>query len=267
MPKIGIVAGAGDLPVLIAGEALKNGFEVFCAAIDGFAEEKLKASSTVCESFKLGKIQAPIDFFKKNGVTEVILIGNIPHINIFRDIKPDLRAASMLLSLKDKSAMGIFKALSGELEKDGLRPADTSMFLKDSLAGKGLLAGGKISQKTYDDLSFAMDIASKIAAMDIGLSVAVKEKAVIAVEAMEGTDECIKRAGRILPDGGFVLAKAARPNQDFRFDLPVIGETTIENLAQAGARALGISAGKTLVANKTETFNLASNKGISVVGF
>lgn len=268
MNKIGIVAGGGDLPVLIAKEASVNGAEVYCAAFEGFARPDIKELSASCEFFKLGKIQAPIDFFKKNGVREIILIGNISHINVFRDLNPDLRGASLLLGLKDKSPTGIFRALSKELEKDGLKPADTSMFLKESLAQKGLLAGPKVSQKTYEDLSFAMETASKIASLDIGLSVAVKDKAVIAVEAAEGTDACIKRAGEILGGSkGFVLGKAARPNQDFRFDLPVIGKTTVENLLQAGGYALAVESQKTLIVNKKDTLDFASEKNISIIGF
>lgn len=270
MPKIGIIAGGGDLPSIIAREALAGGFEVYTAGFEGFTCEEMKKISSACEFFKLGKIQAPVDFFKKNGVEEIILIGNIAHVNIFKDLKPDLRGAALLLKLKDKSPMGIFKALSQELARDGLRPADTTMFLKNSLADKGLMAGSKISREYYEDAVYGMETAKKIAALDIGLSVAVREKAVLAVEAAEGTDACVKRAGEILTasgiKGGFCLAKAARPSQDLRFDLPVIGTGTVESMFSAGGRVIAVEAGKTLVVEKNKTFSLAALRNISIIG-
>lgn len=269
MSKIGLIAGGGSLPAIIAQEARKNGYEVYTVGFEGFTSDELKSVSSACEFFSLGKIQSPIDFFKKNYVEEVILIGNISHVNVFRDLRPDIRAASFLLSLKDKSPMGIFKALSKELKKDGLRPADTSLFLKESLASSGLLAGEKVSSDVYDDILYGMDIARKIADMDIGLSVAVKDRAVLAVEAMEGTDACIKRAGELLSivnKKGFSLAKSARASQDMRFDLPVIGVKTIENMFSAGGRAIAVEAEKTLIVEKEKTFKLAIEKNISIIG-
>jgi len=269
MDKIGLIAGGGSLPAIIAKEARKNGYEVYTVGFEGFTSDELKSVSSVCEFFKLGKIQAPIDFFKKNFVEKVILIGNISHVNIFKDLKPDIRAASLLFSLKDKSPMGIFKALSKELEKDGITAADTSMFLKGSLASSGLLAGEKVSNEVYNDLIYGMDVARKIADMDIGLSVAVKDKAVLAVEAIEGTDACIKRAGELLSlsnKKGFALSKSARASQDMRFDLPVIGVKTIENMFNAGGRAIAVEAEKTLIIEKEKTFKLAVEKNISIIG-
>jgi len=269
--KIGLIAGGGDLPVFIAREAVKNGFQVFVAALEGFTLPEIKNHSAACEFFKLGKIDAPISFLKKNGVSSCIMVGNIAHVNIFSDIRPDLRGANLLMRLKDKSPTGIFSAIAGELAKDGIELANSAMFLKDSLARQEVIAGGKISPKRYEDVKYGFETAKKIAGMDIGLSVVVKDRAVIAVEAIEGTDECVKRAGEILKkknpgNASFTLVKVARPSQDMRFDLPVIGSKTVESVAAAGGDLIAVEAKKTLIVDLENTVKLASEKKITIVG-
>jgi hypothetical protein len=269
--NIGLIAGGGSLPVIIAKEAIKNGYNVFVVGFEGFTDEGLKNIASKSEFFKLGKIQSPIDFLKNNKVNKVILIGNISHVNIFSDIRPDLRAANLLIRLKDKTPTGIFNSICEELKKDGLEPFDTSLFLKNSLAKKGIIVGKTISKNKYEDIRYGFDIAKRIAEMDIGLSVIVKDKAVIAVEAIEGTDECIKRAGEILKKGAyknrnFSLIKVSRPNQDMRFDLPVIGIKTIENMFENGGDLIAIESDKTLIIDIENTLNKAKEKGISIIG-
>lgn len=269
--NIGLIAGGGNLPVFIAREAARNGFSVFTAGFEGFTSDEIRASSAACEFFKLGKIDAPIKFFKNNGVSSCIMAGNIAHVNVFSDIRPDLRGANLLMKLKDKSPTGIFSAIAGELARDGIELANSAMFLKDSLAKQGVIAGGTISPKRFEDVKYGFEVARQIAGMDIGLSVVVKDRAVIAVEAIEGTDECVKRAGEILRrknpgNASFTLVKAARPRQDMRFDLPVIGSKTVETVAAAGGDLIAVEAEKTLIVDLDATVRLADEKKITIVG-
>jgi len=269
MDKIGLIAGGGNLPILIAKEAVKNGYEVFSIGFEGFTSPELGKYSHL-EIFKLGKIDSPIKFLKKNNVNKVIMIGNIPHINIFSDLRPDMRAVNLFLRLKDKSPKGIFFAIQDELKKENIEIVNSALFMQNSMAKEGIIAGGKITQARFEDVKFGFEIAKKISAMDIGLSVIVRDKAVIAVEAIEGTDECIKRAGNILKSNNlrksFTLVKVSRPDQDMRFDLPVIGSTTINNMADSGGDLIAIEAGKTLIVDIEDTIKTAIDKKITIIG-
>lgn len=267
--KIGLIAGGGKLPVLIASQAVKNNYQVFAVGFEGFTSQELAKYSNL-QIFKLGKISAPIEYLKKNGVNKAVMIGYIPHVNIFSDLSPDARAINLFLRLKDKTPKGIFLALEQELKKDGIELVNSAMFLEENFAKQGIIAGKKISSERFEDIKYGFEIAKKISAMDIGLSVIVKEKAIVAVEAMEGTDECIKRAGNILSqkkaNKAFTLVKVARPDQDIRFDLPVIGLNTVKNMAENGGDIIAIEAGKTLIVDLNETIELARAKNITIVG-
>lgn len=264
MSKIGIIAGSGDLPLCAAKNAKKSNVDVYVVAFKNYTDKEIEKYAKT-EYFNLGSISAPIKFLKQNGVDKVIFLGTIDHINIFRDLRPDFRAAKMLIEMKDKTPNGIFKLISKELEKDLIEVIDSTIFLKDLIAESGVLTGS-ISDDDIKQIEYGYKIAKKISEMDIGLSVIIKDYSVVAVEAIEGTDQCIKRAGSLLKGKDFILVKVARPDQDFRFDLPVIGTKTVENMKENGGRIIAIESKKTLIIEKDKTIKLAKKLGISIFG-
>jgi DUF1009 family protein len=265
MNKIGIIAGSGSLPVIAAKNAMKNGFSVFTVAFNNYTDREIEKYSAT-KFFPLGNLSQPVEFLKGNGVREAVMLGAIPHVNIFRDIRPDLKAVKFMFNLKEKTPLGILTAISSELEKDGIKIINSAIFLNDLIIKKGILCGS-ISDKRYREIEYGYGIAKKIAELDIGLSVIIKDYSVIAVEAIEGTDECIRRAGEILKGKkGFTLIKVARPNQDFRFDLPVIGENTIKNVYEAGGDVIAVESGTTLLVEMEKTIEAAKKLNISLAG-
>jgi DUF1009 family protein len=265
MSKIGIIAGGGELPIIAARNAQKEGFEVFAVGFDGFTSKEIERYANV-SYFKLGSVEKPISFLKKNKINKVILLGKIEHVNIFSDIRPDIRSVKMMLKIrKDSRAMSVFKVIDDELKKEGIEIIDSTSFLKDIIAPLGFISG-KIKDEDIEQIKYGYSIAKKIADMDIGLSITIKDYSVISVEGIDGTDECIKRTGAILGGKPFILVKVARTNQDFRFDLPVIGKNTVLNMKEAGGRIIAVESGKTLIVEKDETLKFASENDIKIFG-
>jgi DUF1009 family protein len=273
MNKLGLIAGGGIFPVLIAEEAKKNGYEVYTAALKGAADEKLKNISKEIVFFKLGQITATIKFFKSRDVKNAAIAGIVKHSSIF-DVMPDMRAVKILASIKNTKAQTILDAVSLEFEKNGIKFANISQLLKNHLAGVGILTKAKPNANQLKNVKLAWKAAKTIANLDIGLTAVASGGAVIALEAMEGTDECILRAGQIYgiacskakKKPGLIVAKVARSNQDMRFDLPVIGTKTVFSMIKAGAKVLALQAGKTLILDKKETIKLANRHKIAILG-
>ena len=272
--KIGLIAGGGDFPLMFAKEAQNLGYAVFVAGLKGITPKEIEQYAAATEYFKLGQISAPIDFFKKAGVGKALMAGKVNHVSIFGGIMPDLRAAKLLFTLKDRKANSLLGALAGELQKDGIELINSATFLEHLLPAPGLLAGPKPGKDAVENIAFGWKAAKAIADLDIGLTVVLRNGMVLAVEAMEGTDECIKRAGallradgstakKLLPD--MAVVKVARSKQDLRFDLPVIGTATLERMREAGAGVLAIEAGTTLILDKTAFLLRASDLGITVI--
>lgn len=272
--KIGLIAGGGDFPLMFAREAKALGYGVFTVGFTGITSKEIEQYSAQTAYFKLGQISAPIDFFKSSGVTKVLMAGKAKHVSIFGGIMPDMRAAKLLLRIKDKKASSILGALVEELNKDGLEIISSTTFLERHLPESGLLAGSKPGKDAMKNIAVGWKAAKALADLDIGLTVVVRDRAVIAVEAMEGTDECIKRAGAILRDRGvsgsaqladMAVVKVARSKQDMRFDLPVIGTKTLEAAKEARAGILAIEAKKTLIIEKDLFLAKAREYGITVL--
>jgi len=271
--KIGLIAGGGDFPLLFAREAKALGYAVFVAGLKGITPKEIEQYAAATDYFRLGQISAPIDFFKKAGVDKALMAGKVPHVSIFGGIMPDLRAAKLLFTLKDRKANSLLGALAGELRHDGIELVNSATFLEHLLPAPGLLAGPKPGKDAVKNIEFGWKAAKAIADLDIGLTVVVRDMVVIAVEAMEGTDECVKRAGAVLRAGGIdtgkpspdmAVVKVARSSQDMRFDLPVVGLTTLESMREAGAAILAVEAGKTLVLEKEIFLAKAEALGITV---
>lgn len=272
--KIGLIAGAGSFPLLFAAEAQKAGREVIVAGLKGITPATIEPYAAKISYFRLGQLSDPIDFFKKNGVTKVLMAGSVPHISIFGGIMPDLRAAKLIFRLKDKKANAILGAIADELAADGLELVNSATLLEHLLVKPGLMAGKKLSSDALKCAAFGWQAAKTLAALDIGLTVVLRDRVVLAAEAQEGTDACISRAGEILrrlrESGGkghsMMVVKVARPGQDMRFDLPVAGAPTLRNMQAAGAHTLVLEAGKTLILGMEDFLAAAKETGITVFG-
>ncbi len=269
--KIGLIAGEGKMPVYIAQKATAQGYEVYVAGAKGNAkEEDFKNCARVFQSFRLGQLGAGIRFFQEHGVTRVIMAGRVQHTSIFSNLMPDLRGAKFLASLKNMQTKNILSRVMDEFKKDGIEFEHSALFLEDFIPQKGLLSARKPTEEEEKTVSFGYKIAKAIAALDIGLTCVVSQNAVIAVEGMEGTDRCILRAGELYKNSAekksaVAVVKVARPDQDSRFDLPVIGKGTLESLHRAGFEVLAFEAGKTLVLDLEEVIRLADKYHISLL--
>jgi len=235
MNKVGLIAGGGSFPLIFAKEAKRRGYDVFVIGLKGITSSELEKYSAKVSYFKLGQISEPIKTLKESGVTNAVMAGNVPHVSIFSGFMPDFMAAKLLLKLKDKRAETILGTIAKAFEEEGIKIVSSATFLEHILPGKGILTKTKPSKTGLKDLGLGWRTAKTLSGLDIGLTVVVGDGAIIAVEAMEGTDACILRAGEIKKKStaarsGLTVIKVARPLQDFRFDLPVIGSVTLESM-------------------------------------
>lgn len=269
--KIGIIAGEGKMPVYIAQKAQARGHEVIVAGIKGNAKaEDFKTCAQLFQPLRLGQMGAGIKFFKENGVTQVVMAGRVQHTSIFKNLMPDLRGAKFLASLKNMRPNYLLEKVTDEFKKDGLEFLNSALFLEDFMPGKGVLSARKPSQEETEAAAYGFKIAKAIAGLDIGLTCVVSQNAVIAVEGMEGTDNCILRAGELYhksaeKKSAVAVVKVARPDQDARFDLPVVGKGTMESLHQAGLHVMAFEAEKTLVLDLEEVIRLADKYKICLM--
>ena len=265
--KIGLIAGEGKMPIYIAQKAAAKGYEVIVGGIKGNAFAQDYPSAAVFSTFRLGQLGKAIHFFKSNGVTRIIMAGRVQHGSIFSNIVPDLRGAKVLASIKSMRPKNILSRVIEEFKKDGIEFASSASFLEDFLPAKGVLSSRQPTEEEQKTIEYGFHIAKQMAGMDIGLTCVVSQNAVIAVEGMEGTDRCIRRAGELVKEhaekkSAIAVVKVARPNQDNRYDLPVIGKGTLESLIAAGFTVLAFEAGQTLVMDLEEVVKLADKHKI-----
>lgn len=268
--KLGLIAGGGDFPLLVAREAALRGHEVYAAGLKGVTSPELEKLAAKVRLFRLGQLSAPIDFFRDNGVTQVALAGLIKHNSIFGGVMPDLRAGLVMARLKDMRAQTIFAALTEEFAKEGLEMVNSAQYLSHLFPKAGHLTKSKPGSDEMKSISLGWKAAKTLADLDIGLCACVASRLVIALEGVEGTDACIKRAGELCRQSdrkasGLTVVKVARTRQDMRFDLPVIGTGTLRSLQEAGAVALAIEADKTLILDKENFLSAADKAGIAVL--
>ena len=268
---LGIIAGEGKYPVLTAKGAAEEGWAVVVACVKGnAAESDFKPYAKVTNTLKLGQLSKCIEYFKQNGVTHAIMAGRVKHINIF-SLMPDMRMSKVLATLRDKRAESLLKAAIAEFKKDDIEVLSSFSFLKNCTVKAGVLTDRKPNEEEKANINLGLKIAHTLADLDVGLTVVLSDKAVLAVEAMEGTDECIKRGGEIYKAAKskekkpLVIVKVARPKQDDRFDLPVVGKGTIKTMIKSGATALALEAGKTVVLDIEEVTKLADKNGIAII--
>ncbi len=264
---IGLIAGSGELPFAVAAEVRAGGLGLVVFALKGLAGEGLAGLADEYQLVEVGKLGKLITSIKKSGVQQVVLAGKVSKTLLYKmNIVPDVRAVKFLFSLKDRKDDTIMAAFLGELESEGLSVMATTDFTQSLLAPSGCFTKRTLTKGELKDVRFGADLAMEIGRLDIGQTVVVKNRAVMAVEAIEGTDEAIKRGGALAKSGA-VVVKTAKPNQDFRFDVPVVGIETIKSMKAAGASVLAVEAGRVIVVNRKEVVNMADSVGISVMGF
>ncbi|MCD6386251.1 UDP-2,3-diacylglucosamine diphosphatase LpxI [Candidatus Sumerlaeota bacterium] len=262
---LGIIAGQGKFPVMLAREAAQQGVEVFVIAIKDYTSPVISDYASEVHWFELGEIAGMLDTLKKSGIREVALAGRVPHDALLHYSKFDKFSRALLSVLVDKKANSILKMVSSVLAKNGITVIDSLRYLNRYIPKKGLLTQGRpLTDEEKKEINFGLPIARKIAELDIGLTIVVKNQIVVAVEAIEGTDETIKR-GAELGGAGVVVIKVARPHQDPRWDLPVVGLRTIQVMQSVNAGCLAISANKTLFFDQEKAITLAEKSNIAII--
>ena len=268
--KLGLIAGNGRFPFLVLDAARAQGYDVTVVAAKEETFPELNDAAgrhgSAIHWISLGQLGKCISVLKDAGVTHAVMAGQVKHTKIFAGgIIPDLTFMSVLSKLRSKNTDGLIGAVAQVLHDKGIELIDSTSLLQPLLARAGVLTRRAPTVEEQQDFEFGYRMADAIAALDIGQTIAVKHKAVVAVEAMEGTDQVIARAGD-LAGPGVVIVKVAKPNQDMRFDVPVIGVATIQAMRTAGARALSVDAGRTLVIDGDAVITAADDAGIAIVG-
>jgi hypothetical protein len=261
---LGIIAGNGVYPRLLADAARRAGVKrIVAAAFTDETDDRLAAKADEMHWMRVGQLGKLIACFRSAGVTNAIMAGQIAPKNLF-DLRPDWKTLLLLARLKRRNAESIFAAIGDELAKTGISLLPATAFLEDSLAPAGLIAGRKLTRREEDDVTFGFEIAREVSRLDIGQTVIVKNGTVLAVEGFEGTNEAIKRGGAL---GGrnAIMIKVAKPTQDMRFDVPVIGVATVDVATEAHLRVIAIEAGRTLLLEKEALIEAAAQSNISIV--
>jgi len=264
--KLGLIAGNGDLPKAVAEEARARGYEIIAIGLEPLAEKSLSSVVDEIRWINVGKLGQVINFLKRSGVKEAVMAGKVPKSLLYKSkITPDLRAVKFLLSLKDKSDDSILLALAKELKKEGVTLLNTTDFTTSLLAPEGVLTKKGPTEDEWKDITFGWRIAKEIGRLDIGQTVIIRNQAVMAIEAIEGTDEAIKRGGTLAGSGAVVI-KVSKPQQDMRFDVPVVGLDTLRSMLEVKARVLAVDSGKSIIIGKEKLIKEAEKAGVAIVG-
>ncbi len=277
--KLGLIAGNGCFPFLLLDAARAQGFQVVVAAIREETDDEINHRAAADEKItvhwlSLGELSKLIEVFQMEGVKMAVMAGQVKHKQIFSSIRPDWRLAKLLLNLSTRSTDALLGAVAKVLGDEGIELMSSTSFLEPLLAAEGVLTERSPGNDELKNIEYGLGVARAVAGFDIGQTVVVAARACVAVEAMEGTDATIERAGRLMEslDGdAFTLArrltvvKVAKPNQDMRFDVPVIGVATVEAMVQAGASCLSIEAGRTLLFDRVAIVRRANQAGIAIV--
>lgn len=264
LETLGIIAGNGVYPRLLADAARKAGVKkIVAAAFSNETEPSVADQVDLIEWMRVGQLSRLLKFFSEHKVHHAIMAGQIAPKNLF-DLRPDLKALLLLGKLKERNAESIFAAIADELARIDVNLLPATTFLQDSLAVAGLITGPKLSRREEEDVDFGWKMAKEIAGLDIGQTVIVKNGTVVAVEAFEGTNDAIRRGGALAREGA-VMIKVAKPDQDMRFDVPVIGVETIYIATEAKLRVIAVEAGKTLLLERDTVTDLADRSKISII--
>jgi len=267
--KLGLIAGNGRFPFLVLDAARSLGYDVTIIAIKEEADQDLQEAAARANAgmhvVSIGQLGTFLKILKDEQITQAVMAGQVKHVKIFGGFVPDLTAMSLFARLATKNTDSLIGAVADLMRERGVELVNSATFLEPLLAGEGQLSVRVPSEAEDKDLQFGYRMADTIAGLDIGQTIAVKHQAVVAVEAMEGTDETIARAGYLAGDGVTII-KVAKPNQDMRFDVPIVGLATIQAMRVAGAKVLSVDAGKTLIFDKDAFLASANEAQIAVVG-
>ncbi|HET9088144.1 MAG TPA: UDP-2,3-diacylglucosamine diphosphatase LpxI [Acidobacteriaceae bacterium] len=279
--RLGLIAGNGRFPFLLLDAARAHGTEVVVAAIREETDSEidiraLRDPGVRVHWMSLGELSRLIETFQQEGITQAVMAGQVKHKQIFSSIRPDWRLAKLLLSLGTRSTDGLLGAIAKVLHDEGIELISSTTFLEPLLARDGVLTARRPTERERRDIEYGHGVAGALAGYDIGQTVVIASLACVAVEAMEGTDATILRAGTILRDAGMedqattldhslTVVKIAKPKQDMRFDVPVIGIGTVAAMQQAGATCLSIEAGRTLLFDRAAVIEAADRAGIAIV--
>jgi DUF1009 family protein len=263
----GLIAGNGRFPFLVLEGARSQGIEMAVIALKEEASAELANSAKRLHWVSLGELSKAIDLMHKEGVTQAVMAGQVKHNKIFSSIRPDWKLAKLLFSLPRKNTDSLIGAVARVLEDEGIRLVDSTLFLKPLVPQAGVLTERAPDEREAADIAYGLGIARQISAMDIGQTVVISDHACVAVEAMEGTDETIARASRIVDGKPLVVVKVSKPGQDMRFDVPVVGLPTIEQMKCARATALALDAGRTLLFDREKLLAQADAAGIAIQAF
>jgi len=263
--RIGLIAGEGEFPLILAKELKEKGYKVVAICFSQEQKERLNPWVEKVEAISIGQFGKLINIFKREKVTQLVFLGKVDKSKALKIGIPDFKALMLWKKLRNREDNSILKAAVDELEKEGFRVRGPAEFLQKFLTPEGILTKRHPTEDEWEDIKYGFNIAKKIGALDIGQCVVVKNKMTVAVEAMEGTDATILRAGNLRKDT--IVVKVAKPIQDMRLDLPVVGLNTIENLIKAQAKVLVLEAYKTFFLQKEESIRLAEKHNISIVGY
>jgi hypothetical protein len=264
MKRIGLIAGSGQFPVVFSGAAKEKGLEVFAVAHKGETEPDLESHVKAIEWISIGQLNRLISFFGSHGVKDAVMAGGITKTKAFSSVRPDLKALKLLASMVHTQDDNLLRAFARELEESGITIHAPTFLLPELLAQKGTWTRRKPSKSEMADVHFGWEIVKEIGRLDIGQTVVVRDRSVMAVEAIDGTDATIKRGGELGRENT-VVVKASKPNQDMRFDLPAIGVKTIQIMGDARASVLAVEAERTVVFDKEEVVALANKHGIVIM--
>ena len=265
--RYGLIAGNGRFPFLVLEGARSQGIEMAVIALKEEAAPELERSAKRLHWVSLGELSKAIELMHQEGVTQAVMAGQVKHNKIFSSIRPDWKLAKLLFSLPRKNTDALIGAVARVLEDEGIRLVDSTLFLKPLVPEAGVLTRRAPNEHEAADIAYGLGVARQTSAMDIGQTVVISDRACVAIEAMEGTDEAIARAARIAGGKPLVVVKVSKPAQDMRFDVPVIGLPTVEQMKSAGATALAIDAGRTLLFDRTKLIELADAAGVAIQAF
>ena len=264
--RYGLIAGNGRFPLLALESAQRLGHDVTVIAIQEEAAKEVEALAQRCHWISLGQLSKLIDILKEDGITEVVMCGHVKHAKIFSSIRPDWRLVKLLATLPSKNTNGLIGGVIRILEDEGIHLRDSTELLKPLLAAEGAMTRRKPTKDEMTDVEYGRRVANALAGFDVGQSVAICERACVAVEAMEGTDAMLRRAAGLVNGRRLTLVKVARGREHLLFDVPVVGLDTIPAMRETGTTMLAIEAGRTLMLDREQMIEAAQEAGIAVLG-
>ncbi len=264
--KYGLIAGNGRFPILALESARSLGHEMVAVGLKEEAPAEIESLAARCHWVSIGELSRLIDILKREGISEVIFAGQVKHASIFSSIKPDWRLLKLLGSLETKNTDALINGVAKVLKDEGIELVDSTLVLKPLLAGVGVLAKRKLTKDEEKDIAYGLRVADALSGFDVGQSVAICDRACVALEAMEGTDAMLRRAAGLVNGKPLRLVKSARRRKHLLFDVPVVGPQTIRVMKETGATAVAVEAGRTLLLDREEMLALAREEDIAVVG-